>query len=115
MFAVRAAWRIMQQPLTEQTTTQAPRPTRRRLAKAGLPTGEVKIIHVRSRPRRSSAPADQTAGRTYQCRWPVRGHWRAYWCGPGRNRQEDRWINSYIAGPNDKPIRSLERVQVWDQ
>lgn len=112
---IRAAWLLMRQPLAEQTTEQAPRAARRRLGRAGHPVQDVRVIHVR---RREHQPTDRSSGdrfREYSCQWWVGGHWRTYWCGPGRRRPEDRWIAPYLAGPDGKPVRGTERVRVWDR
>ena len=88
---------------------------RRRLARAGETATDVRVIHIR---RREHAHADRPGGegsREYSCQWWVNGHWRTYWCGPGRKRPEDRWISPYLAGPEDKPVRGTERVRVWDR
>jgi hypothetical protein len=113
---LRAAWRLMQQPLAEQTRERAPRAARRRLARAGQAAQDIRVIHIR---RSHHAPAARAgsdgSGREYSCQWWVGGHWRTCWCGPGRTRPEDRWIAPYVAGPDDKPVRGTERVRVWDR
>jgi hypothetical protein len=113
---LRAAWLLMRQPLAEQSTERASRPARRRLARDGITAPDVRVIHVR---RSEHAAADHAGGdssaRDYSCQWWVGGHWRTYWCGPGRQRREDRWISPYVAGPEGKPVRGTERVRVWDR
>jgi hypothetical protein len=111
----RAAWRLMRQPLAAETTQRADRAARRRLARTGQPVPDVRVIHIR-RAERGQPPSGSTAGtREYGVQWWVGGHWRTYWCGPGRRRPEDRWIDPYLAGPEDKPVRGTERVRVWDR
>ncbi|HUZ52974.1 MAG TPA: hypothetical protein VMU94_10660 [Streptosporangiaceae bacterium] len=111
----RAAWRLMRQPLAAETTERADRAARRRLARAGQPDTGVRVIHIR-RAERGQPPSGTAGGtREYGVQWWVGGHWRTYWCGPGRTRPEDRWIDPYLAGPEDKPVRGTERVQVWDR
>jgi len=113
---VIAAWLLMQQPLAGETSVRAPRPARRRLAKAGLPNRDVRLIHVRRRATGDSeSVTGQQGGREYSCQWFVGGHWRRYHVGPGRTRVERRYIAPYIAGPEDKPLRGAERVNVWDR
>jgi hypothetical protein len=60
---VVAAWLLMQQPLTAHSTQQPPRPARRRLQRAGLPTGDVRLLHVR-RPQRRPTTHDDTGDNT---------------------------------------------------
>lgn len=112
---LRAAWRLMRQPLTQTTTEQAYRAARRRLAKAGHTSPGVRVIHVRRHEHSRDRDAQASGSRDYNCRWWVNGHWRTYWCGPGRRRPEDRWISPYLAGPDDKPVHGTERVKVWDR
>jgi hypothetical protein len=112
---VRAAWRLMQQPLAAQATEQADRPTRRRLTRAGLPDTGVRIVRIRRRERPPGRRDSTGARREYDHQWWVTGHWRTYWCGPGRTRPEGRYITEYLAGPDDKPVRGTERVRVWDR
>jgi hypothetical protein len=104
----------MQQPLAEIAEETAIRAARRRLARAGLPEAGVRVVRIR-RPKRKVSSTPSQGGREYSCRWPVTGHWRTYWCGPGRTRPEEVWIDEYVAGPEDKPIRGAERVMVWDR
>lgn len=111
---VVAAWLLMQQPLASHGTERALRPARRRLAKAGLPADDVRLVRVR-RPEPRVPDSFQGSGREYSVRWWVEGHWRRYHCGPGRERVERRWISPYLAGPDDKPIRGVQRVKVWDR
>jgi hypothetical protein len=111
---VVAAWLLMSQPLAQQSTERAPRPARRRLEKAGLPFSDVRLVHVRRSQRRPTRAADPS-DRDYSCRWWVGSHWRRYRCGPGRRKVERRYIQPYLAGPDDKPVRGTERVKVWDR
>jgi hypothetical protein len=113
--AVRAAWLLMRQPLAEQTRERASRPARRRLARDGITSPSVRVIHVRRSQHPAAGRGDGDPARQYSCQWWVNGHWRTYWCGPGRQRREDRWISPYVAGPDGKPVRGTERVQVWDR
>ena len=111
----RTAWRLMRQPLAAETTQRADRAARRRLARAGQPAPDVRVIHIR-RAQRAQPPSGRAGStREYEVQWWVGGHWRTYWCGPGRRRPEDRWIDPYLAGPDDKPVHGTERVQVWDR
>ncbi|WUH98226.1 hypothetical protein OHR68_32710 [Spirillospora sp. NBC_00431] len=79
----------MRQPLAVQGTERAQRPARRRLAKAGLPDGDVRLVRVRHREPRTGGSRPET-GRQYSVGWWVDGHWRRYHCGPGRERVERR-------------------------
>jgi hypothetical protein len=112
---VVAAWLLMRQPLATRSSERPPRPARRRLQRAGLPSGDIQLIHIRRPQRRPNVRHPQPGRRDYSVRWWVEGHWRRYHTGPGRTRLERRWINPYLAGPDDKPIRGAHRVKVWDR
>jgi hypothetical protein len=112
---VRAAWRLMRQPLARETTEQADRAARRRLARAGQPASDIRVIHIRRSEHAPRASAGHGPARDQDHQWRVGAHWRTYWCGPSRHRPEDRWIDPYLAGPDDKPVRGTERVRVWDR
>jgi hypothetical protein len=111
----RAAWRLIRQPLAAETTQRADRAARRRLARAGQPAPDVRVIHIRRAERAQPQSGRARGTREYEVHWWVGGHWRTYWCGRGRRRPEDRWIDPYLAGPDDKPVHGTERVQVWDR
>lgn len=84
----------------------ADRPTRRR-AEAALdyiePAPDVHVIRL----RRSTVHEAVEEGRDvdWSCRWWVRGHWRQQACGPERSERVPTWINSYVKGPDDKPMK----------
>jgi hypothetical protein len=112
---VCAAWLLMGQPLASTTTERTPAPVRHRLRRAGAPTGDVQIIHLRRRRSPAQGSAAGRPERDRQWQWWVSGHWRRYHCGPGGQRVERRYILDYLAGPDDKPVRGTERVRVWDR
>jgi len=105
----------MRQPLAAETIQRADRAARRRRARAGPPPPPNRGMHIR-RAERGQSPSGGAGGtREYEVQWWVGGHWRTYWCGPGRRRPEDRWIDPYLAGPEGKPVHGTERVRVWDR
>jgi hypothetical protein len=55
---------------------------------------------------RSDAP---TVGREFSCRWIVHGHYRNQFY-PSTGRHQVRWIDSYIKGPDDRPLKEAARV-----
>jgi hypothetical protein len=112
---IRAAWRLMRQPLAQETTQRAARAARRRLARQGRPAPDIRVIHIRRRQHARGASPRHGRSHEHDHQWWVGGHWRTYWCGPGRHRPEDRWIDPYLAGPEDKPVKGTERVKVWDR
>lgn len=41
----------------------------------------------------------------WQFRWLVDGHWRDQRVGPGRAEVRKTWVNGYVKGPEDKPMK----------
>jgi hypothetical protein len=110
----RAAWRLMRQPFAAETTERADRAARRRLARAGQPAPDVRVIDIRRAERGRPPSGSAGSAREHAVQWRTAGHWRTYRRGPGRARPENRRIDPYLAGPDGRPVRGTERVQVWD-
>ena len=70
---------------------------------------KVTVVQLR---RRDTHPAPTgTAGRTYSCRWVVSGHWRNQPYGPAGSKQyRPIWIEGYIKGPADQPLRETQKI-----
>ncbi|MGM1061393.1 hypothetical protein [Saccharothrix sp. Mg75] len=113
-----AAWLLMTQPGISQTEHVTPnRRLQRRSTREGMRTSEVRIVHVHRR-HRDKPTDDQSSGtdeRRYTVRWLVRGHWRNQPHGPGRSLRRLVWINPQIRGPQDKPLKTGQTVNVWDR
>lgn len=118
-----AAFTLMRQPgLAQQHTERAPRHERRRGTREGIPDKDVQVVHLRRlhQPRDTDdqTPADQeeaAAGREWHHQWIVRGHWRNQAYGVGRALRRPKWIAPYTKGPDDKPLKGGEKVNVWDR
>jgi hypothetical protein len=50
-------------------------------------------------------PEGVTKAWTYDHRWTVDGHWRNQPCGPKHGDRKLTWINPYVKGPDDKPLK----------
>lgn len=70
----------------------------------------IRVVDIR---RRRSGSSHQQNGnqdgqqpkRTYSVRWVVRGHWRLQPCGPGRTPRRLVFINPYLTGPENAPLK----------
>lgn len=95
---------------TEKQTT--PRPERRRTERAGLPPRDVRIVRLR-RAVAADRDAEQgtAAGRDWQHRWVVRGHWRNHWY-PKLADHRPKWIAPYLKGPDGAPLLGGDKVTV---
>lgn len=108
---LQSIFRLMQQTIAVHATHHPDRATRRRAARAEYPEKEVTVIYLR-RPRRDDYQEPTTEAERksidWQSRWLVAGHWRnQYYASLGEHRQI--WINPYIKGPEDKPLRVREK------
>ncbi len=63
----------------------------------------IKVVQLR---RVERAPSEgEGAGREYSCQWIVGGHWRNQAYGHKMAERRLTWINPYIKGPDDKPLK----------
>lgn len=103
---VRATWALMDAPLADTEQSAVPRPLRRRLDKAGIPSTLV-TVDLKSRHR----PPSDTVGRApdWSHRWTVRGHWRHL---KHQRFKSPRavWIPEYVKGPEDAPLVVKDKV-----
>lgn len=75
------------------------------------PTVQVVALRRTERTPVEDAPSERQPGaREYHCRWIVKGHTRLQPCGPQRADRKLIWIDAHPAGPEDKPLRTRERV-----
>jgi hypothetical protein len=114
-----SSWLLMTQPgITEVSQERARRNQRRRDQRQGLRDSDVQVVHVHRRHRdatRANTQASETGEREYTVRWMVRGHWRNQAYGPNRQLRRPVWINPHIKGPHDKPFKTGDIVNVWNQ
>lgn len=57
--------------------------------------------------RKVKSPSKPTDGEPvdWSCRWIVEGHWRNQAYGPGRTERRTVFIEAYVKGPEDKPLK----------
>lgn len=95
---------FIQQKLCSRERIPLPRSTRRRAARWQVPSPDINVITLRrrvypvNRPEGAGLPVD------WSCRWIVRGHWRDQFY-PSRGLHIPIFIESYIKGPDGKPIK----------
>ncbi|NUT99185.1 MAG: hypothetical protein HOY78_44990 [Saccharothrix sp.] len=112
------SWLLMTQPGISQTEKAEPnRRLQRRSAREGMRTSEVRIVHVhrQHRDKPDGTPPSAAGERKYTARWLVRGHWRNQPYGPNRSMRRLVWINPQIRGPQDKPLKTSQTVNVWER
>jgi hypothetical protein len=116
-----AVWLLMGQPGVADTRViaEGPEPRRRRPSADAVPRPEpagVTIIELRRPIAEVRSETSGKSGRQYQGRWLVgwpNGFWRQQACGPGHSQRKPKWIAPYVAGPEDAPLITKEKVHVW--
>jgi hypothetical protein len=71
------------------------------------------ITVVQLRRRQGTSPrGNGSPGRTYTCRWVVAGHWRNQPYGPKESPTSHRliWIDSFVKGPDNQPLRETQKI-----
>lgn len=111
----KAFWALCQQRVGEVKDSQPDRATRRRAARNGLDPSlvDIKVVQLRRREVRPSISDDPQA-REWSCRWVVQGHWRNQWY-PSLQLHRQKWIDDYIKGPEDAPLRLGDTVYKVDR
>lgn len=104
---------IMSQTLTAKSPERGDRAQRRRQERENLPS-EVLVIQFR-KTRYTSADKGEEGAINWSHRWIVGGHWR--WQpykdpASGGEIKKRIWISPYVKGPDDKPLKTKERVYV---
>lgn len=64
----------------------------------------VRMIDVRAP---QHGPSGEGRKVEWRNRWLVSGHWRQQAYGPGRQYRRPTWIEGYVKGPADKPMKPL--------
>ncbi len=110
-----ATWLLIQQPVHVEITEQrAPRPERRRAARAGRTLPAVRVVSIHRRTRSSSATSTSPSGRTVGVRFPVGSFWRDQAYGKGWALRKRILIDEHWRGPEDAPVRLRPRVTLVD-
>jgi hypothetical protein len=106
-------WSFMQQKITVRRQESVDRPMRRRLEREGYQhTPLIEVVELRAK-KYESHPDDgyvrESTPIDWSCRWIVRRHIRNHWC-PAEGRHKPIWIEPYIKGPEDKPLKSATKL-----
>jgi hypothetical protein len=114
-FVAGSAW--LRQRIIIANAGNVPRQCRRRIQREhkldAKPQGVLVVELRRTEPNPSTdtsvEPSSEGEGRAYTHRWIVSGHWRNQWY-PSQGSHAPKWIESYLKGPDDKPIKEAVRV-----
>ncbi len=109
-------WLLIAQRLTETEPVAADPSIRKAYARARRPQPQVRLVRIR--PPRAADPPETTglrvpSGRaTPDHRYWVSGHERQQPYGPGRSLHKTIYIEPFLKGPEDKPIKASTTVRV---
>lgn len=96
---------------------QIQRPARRRAGKACVtrPHEAVRLVDLAAGSSPRAEATDTGDGSpTYSVRWIVSGHFRQQWY-PSIGAHRPKYIDSYVKGPADAPLKIGEKVTMWRQ
>ncbi|MEU2616164.1 hypothetical protein ABZ570_32040 [Micromonospora sp. NPDC007271] len=113
--ALVATWLLIAQQAAEVTAVKVDKVVRKTYARMNRPAPEVQIVHIRASrtaisPKTGSAPGEATHSQT--SRFWVSGHWRNQPYGPGRALRRPVYINPFLRGPDDAPIKLSTTVRM---
>lgn len=106
---MRTIWTLLDQPLASSRPVAPSRADRRRLARQGITSPQVRVISLRRPVVQYDEPDDTSEGRLYYHQWIVRGHWRQQWHS-SRGEHRPIWIAPHIKGPDGAPLLGGEKV-----
>lgn len=113
---VHALWLLLNQTVTTTREEDLDRPSRRRAQRRQLHPA-VTVIALRREDISTRHHDDDHIDRDFK--WLVRGHWRWQACGPGypgavemeqKGWRSRIWINGYVKGDPEAPLRVTEKV-----
>jgi hypothetical protein len=105
-----ATWLLMGQTIVSERVERTHPAERRRLARRGDPTGDVRYVALRRLTRGPDGEAAESRrpGSRHH-RWWTRGHWRNQWY-PSQDRHRPIWISPHVRGPEGAPLLHRETV-----
>jgi len=105
---LHALWLLMNQTITTVEDETPSAAFRKRATKKNLPASRVTVIKLRR--TSGSQRAEGESHVEWSHRWITRGHWRWQPCGTRREERRRIWINSYVKGPEGKPLVVTDKV-----
>lgn len=85
--------------------------TRGRAAVTPKDVRGVRVVNLSASTAKPSHAGAGDGSRTYEYRWPVKGHNRLQACGPGLTERRLTWIPPHMKGPEGAPL--LRKVTAW--
>lgn len=113
--ALLAAWLLIGQQAAEVTKADVDKAVRKTYARTNRPAPEVRIVRIRadfSTTPTSTRSAPGDSGRSQTNRFWVSGHWRNQPHGPNSALRRPVYINPFLRGPDDAPIKLSTTVRI---
>ncbi|MEU5725054.1 hypothetical protein ABZ783_24990 [Micromonospora sp. NPDC047738] len=113
--ALLATWLLIAQQAAEVTTAEVDKALRKTYARTNRPAPEVRVVSIRANRGTTptgtqAAPGDPRPPQT--SRFWVSGHWRNQPYGAGRAQRRPVYINPFLRGPDDAPIKLSTTVRM---
>jgi hypothetical protein len=109
-------WRLMTEEVAVEVPFRPERHAQRRVERSKRPDLAVRVIHLRRLYDAALALTDEEKAerkrldRQYSHRWRVRDHWRWQAYGPGMSLRKRIRVESYVKGPEGKPLVEKPRL-----
>ena len=112
--ALFATWLLITQKAAEVDVARVDKTIAKAYARTKRDQPEVRIVRIRG--RRSPSDAAETTpgeqGRRQSSRFWVSGHWRNQAHGPGRSLRRPVYINPFLKGPAESPLKTSTTVRM---
>lgn len=103
----------MNQRIAVQTEESVQRQRRKEFERVTGRECTVRLVELRRRELHEDVESSEHADVKWSCRWTVDGHWRNQPCGPKHAERRLIYVNPFIKGPADAPLKpSRARVYV---
>jgi hypothetical protein len=109
---LHAFWLMLNQTITVISEAPAGHPSISLAAKKAKIQRRVTVVELRRREYKTAAVPGDKRPIEWDHRWLVRGFWRWQTYGPQMSQKKRIWINSYVKGPEGRPL--IIREQVYD-
>ncbi|GAA1843240.1 hypothetical protein [Asanoa iriomotensis] len=111
--ALATTWVLIAQKLAEVRSSAASKAIGKAYARTGRPAPEVTLVSIRRPSVRTPNPVIPRGDhRPLAERVWVSPHWRNVAYGPEKSLRRPRWIDPFLRGPADAPIKSSTTVRV---
>lgn len=109
----RVMQRLMAERIVVKHSRRVARPRWREAKRRGLDIRDVVVVELR-RAKEPTAGESVHEGDWYSHRFLVRGHWRQQWY-PSLQAHRQKYIGTFVKGPEDKDLVVKKRTWLWDR